>query len=89
MRAWAFRLTNLHYPSLQTPAAGPENAPAVAPIPRPIQHFRRLSPSEEHAAIPWQEVLGAGPDAPKLSLAKTEDQFLDSDTSAGLVIDRV
>jgi hypothetical protein len=38
--------------------------------------------------MPWRELLSAGPDAPKLSLARTEDEFLDSASSAGLMIHR-
>jgi hypothetical protein len=36
--------------------------------------------------LPWQAQLSAGDDAPTLSIAKTEDFFLDSPAAAGLRI---
>lgn len=87
MTDWAQRFNDLRYPALHNPAQT-DGPPVENLVPRPLDVDKVLQPSEEHAAIPWEQFLGAGSDAPKLSFAKTENEFLDSGGSSGLVIDR-
>jgi hypothetical protein len=92
MDDWARRLDNLRYPALQNTQtdthAETHDQPAERLVPKPLDTHKLLQPLEEHAAMPWRELLSAGPDAPKLSLARTEDEFLDSASSAELMIHR-
>jgi hypothetical protein len=88
MDNWAHRLDNLRLPVLQNPHPQIQNQPAESVIPKPLDDYEILQPLEEHAAIPWKELLGGGPDAPNLSFARTEDEFLESERSTELVIHR-
>jgi hypothetical protein len=88
MDNWAHRLGNLRLPVLQNRHSQTPNQPAESVIPKPLDVYEVLQPLEEHAAMPWEELLSGGPEAPKLSFARTEDEFLDSESSTGLMIHR-
>lgn len=65
-----------------------EDGAVLAPVPRPLSHSDILKPHEDHAGIPWSRLLSAGEGVGKLSLAKTEHEFLQSSISTGLSIYR-